>query len=159
MSILRASTEKGSAMTKLAEYIRTKREDQSLLSADAARMKAEWLRQLDDLMADIDRWLEPAVAEGLRVTKGKTELIERGLGSYSAPVRTVEFAGNRVTIEPVARVIVGGHGRVDVKSPRVTASLIFWKPEERWLIVRERNWERREPLTEESFERLMEAFL
>jgi len=146
-------------MTKLAEYIRSKREDHTLLASDAAKMKEEWLRQLDDLMADIDRWLEPAVGEGLTVTKGTTELIEGGLGTYRVPMRTIEVAGNQVTIVPVARIIVGGHGRVDVKNQRATAYLIFWKPEDRWLIVRERDWERREPLTEESFERLMEAFL
>jgi hypothetical protein len=146
-------------MTKLAEYIKTKREDQSLLASDAVRMREEWLRQLDDLMADIDRWLAPAVAEGLKVTKATTQITERRLGTYTAPMRIIEFEDNRVTIQPIARILMGGHGRVDVKLQEPVATLIFWKPENRWLLVWERDWNKREPLTQEAFERLMEALL
>jgi len=146
-------------MTKLADYLRSKREEQELTVTNAAEVREEWLRHLEELMASIDRWLEPATREGLKLTKGSVEKSEKLLGNYTAPCRLVEFAGRRIEIQPRARMIVGGNGRVDVSSTVGRAFLIFSTPERRWFIVRERDWASREPLTEETFEQLIEAFL
>jgi len=149
----------GNAMTKLADYLKSKREEQALAAADAARIKEEWLRQLEELMSCIDKWLEPATQEGLKITKTSVEKNERMLGAYTAPKRVIEFAGRKIEIEPIARIIVGGNGRVDIRSTVGRAFLIFSKAEGRWAIVNDRDWTTREPLTNETFERVMEAFL
>lgn len=146
-------------MTTLADYIRIKREDERVLDENAERIREEWLRLLEELMTEIDGWLAPAVAEGLTVRKSTATIMEERLGSYEAPRRVVEFGGRRVRVEPKARIIVGGHGRVDVEGKEGTAFLIYWKPEARWMIVRERDWSKRVPLTEETFTALMEEFL
>jgi hypothetical protein len=146
-------------MSSLSEYVKTKQDQQKRLVNDAARVREEWERELDDLMAQIDRWLEPAVKEGLKVEPSVVPISEQALGSYRAPARAVELAGNRVAIRPVARVIVGGYGRVDVTGKSEGATLIHWQPEGRWYIVRNREWSKREALDSESFERLMEVLL
>lgn len=129
------------------------------LSADAARMREDWESELERLMAAIDDWLRPAVAEGLKSSAGSVSIAEEGLGTYQAPVRIIELAGNLVRIVPVARIVVGGYGRVDVIGRTETAFLVYWKPEGCWYIVRGRDWKGRELLTKDSFERLMEALL
>ena len=146
-------------MSRLSEYIKSRREEQDLLSTDAARIKEEWLQELDKLMDTIDQWLRPSVEAGLKVTKATVPISEERLGTYIAPKRVIEFTGRRVEVEPKARVIVGGHGRVDVRSSVGTAFLIFSKPEGLWFIVKDRDWTNRETFTQDSFERLMEAFL
>ncbi|MBM4041809.1 MAG: hypothetical protein FJ290_25200 [Planctomycetes bacterium] len=146
-------------MSSLTEYVRTKQDQQKRLANDAARVREEWSRELEALMAQLDRWLAPAVAAGLKLVPSEITVSEQALGSYQAPARTVELAGNQVAIRPVARIIVGGHGRVDVEGENGSASLIYWKPEARWMIVKERDWHKRVPLTEETFEALMEEFL
>ena len=146
-------------MTRLAEYLKSRREDQSLVAADSAKIRAEWLRQLEQLMNDVDQWLEPAVEAGLKVTRTSVTVKERMLGAYAAPKRVIEFAGRRIEIEPKARIIVGGNGRVDISSTVGRVFLIFSKAGGGWAVVKDRDWTSREPLTRETFERLLEAFL
>jgi hypothetical protein len=146
-------------MATLAEYIKSKREDRRTLNSNATKLRDEWLEQLDDLMADIRGWLKPAAKEGLKVNSMPVEITEQGLGTYTAPGLLIEFEASRVAIEPIARIIVGGHGRVDIRGDQVTFSLIFTKPERSWYVVRDRDWSSREPLSEKVFERLMEAIL
>jgi hypothetical protein len=146
-------------MANLAEYVRGKQEDQSLLDANAAQMREDWQCELERLMSSIDGWLSPAVEAGLKLTRASVTIAEQGLGAYDAPLRIIELAGNRVKIVPKARLVVGGYGRVDVEARPETALLIYWKPEGCWYILRNRDWRSRELLSQDSFERLMEAFL
>ena len=146
-------------MSKLAEYLKGKGEEENALAAGRSAMKEEWLRELDKLMTSIDEWLQPSVDIGLDLAKDTVTISEEKLGSYAAPRRIIKFAGSRVDIEPLARVIVGGHGRVDVRSALRTVFLIFSKPEGIWHIVEERDRTSRQPLNKDSFERLMETFL
>lgn len=146
-------------MSKLAEYLKGRKEEEDALTADRSAIKEEWLRELDKLMTSIDEWLQPSVDIGLDLAKDTVTISEEKLGDYTAPKRIIKFAGTRVDIEPLARRIVGGYGRVDIRSVHRTVFLILSKPSDAWFIVEERDRTSRLPLNKDSFEGLMETFL
>ena len=144
-------------MSKLADFVKSRKEEQEV---DAPRIKEEWLRELDKLMSRIDEWLRESVKAGLKVEKAAVEVSEERLGDdYKAPKRVIELAGRRVVIEPHARIVVGGHGRVNIEGDFGMDLLIFSKPDDTWYVVRDRASMKREPLTKETFEQVLEAHL
>lgn len=146
-------------MSTLADHIRNKKQEQELIASRGGAMKDEWLRELEDLMAKIDGWLQDSVQAGLNVTKGTVQISEDRLGTYVAPARTVEFAGRRVEIRPRARIIVGGDGRVDIDGDFGMDILIFSKPDGVWRIVNDRVRTDWRPLNRENLEEVLKAHI
>jgi hypothetical protein len=106
--------------------------------------KREWLAALGGLFTNIERWVEPAVHEGvLRTSRSSIEVAEPDLGNYVAPVLEIRASGLTVSFYPVGRrvagvVAAGGHrliglrGRVDlvcgpIKIPLVRGTGGSWK--------------------------------
>jgi len=76
-------------------------------SEQLAVQKQEWLNAIKRLFEDIERWIEPAVSEGvLRTSRVETELIEQDLGSYMAPSLHITDGRLTVRIEPVGAAVV-----------------------------------------------------
>ena len=143
-------------MSKLADFVKSRREEQEV---DAAGIIQEWKQELDKLMSTIDEWLGESVKAGLKVQKATVEVSEEMLGTYEATKLVIELAGRRVVIEPHARIIVGGHGRVNVDGDFGMDLLIFSKPDDTWYVVRDRASMKGERLTKETFEQVLEAHL
>jgi hypothetical protein len=84
-------------------------------SPDLEAVKSEWLNGLSALYAQISAWLEPLQKEGLvKVTQKQMTIREESLGVYEAPALEVEAGGRKVFLEPIARMVFGGSGRVDM---------------------------------------------
>jgi len=96
-------------------------------SVNAAR--DEWLALLSDLLADVERW---ARNEGWDVRRDEKQIRERSLGGYTAHVLTIQTPRGRLMLEPVARSVASGDGRVD---------LYAWPSLHRvWLVRRGDRW-------------------
>nr|BAL56650.1 hypothetical conserved protein [uncultured Acetothermia bacterium]BAL56851.1 hypothetical conserved protein [uncultured Acetothermia bacterium]BAL59319.1 hypothetical conserved protein [Candidatus Acetothermum autotrophicum] len=141
-------------MTDLAEFFRKKKEAVAQLESRREQVLEDWLKALNNLYDKLDRWLKPAVSEGLKVRRYQKEIIEYELGTYQAPALEISFGLRTVHFEPVARFIVGGAGRVDVNSPRGIFKLIRDPDTQEWLLVR-RTLADAEPLNKNSFETLI----
>lgn len=89
-------------------------------------VRTEWMKDLSDLFAKFDGWLQPLEAQGLiKVEKSSQTLREEDLDPYEAPVRKlIAPTGARVHIQPVARVVFGGKGRIDFLSGGRTIMLM-----------------------------------
>jgi len=142
-------------MSELAKFFRKKREAVAQSALPREKILEEWLEALNSLIRQLEQWLEPALAEGLKIEPYQKEIAEYDLGTYSAPALKISFGSRTVHVEPVARFIVGGTGRVDIDSSRGIFKLIRDPATGRWFLVR-RTLAEAEPLTETSFSRLMQ---
>ncbi len=141
-------------MNDLVEFFRKKKESVAQLELDKEKMLQEWLDALKKLFDQFEKWLEPATNEGLAVKPYHKEIAEEDLGMYQAPALEVSFGLRKVRIEPIARLIIGGAGRVDVDSWRGIFKLIRSAPQGEWYLVR-KSLAEREPLDERVFTNLI----
>ena len=127
-----------------------KQQQQATRGVDWAKNREEWNHAVEDLINNIDAWLEPV--KELRVEKISVNLNEEYLGSYSIIGRIIKAPnGIQVTIKPIARNIIGGLGRVDLESLPRKAMLIL-REKGKWVFPgRAMAGISETPLTEDAF--------
>jgi len=77
---------------------------------DPAGVRDDWLRQLNDLVAEVERWVRP---------EWSTRVIDKAfhdaiLGKYNAPALLMQREVVRVLLEPMTRFTPGTDGVVDL---------------------------------------------
>lgn len=87
----------------------------------------EWRNSLSELFDLFEGW---AQHKGYQCERSTTEIVEHQLGTYEAPVLTIQRGKARFVVEPIARMIIGGTGRVDFYSYPSLAKLIFLRSQE-----------------------------
>lgn len=92
----------------------------------APRERKDWLATLCELVDQVESW---ARARKWAVERSTRQIEESRLGTYSAPVLDILTPSGRVQLEPVARDIAKGEGRVD---------LVAWPSLTRMLLIRSR---------------------
>jgi hypothetical protein len=78
---------------------------------DPEAVKSEWLGRLESLVRDVKGWAEAAGWRTRRITK---TVNERRLGKYEVPVLLMEKQAVEVVLNPVARLVPGADGAVDL---------------------------------------------
>ncbi len=78
---------------------------------DPEAVKSEWLGRLEALVRDVKGWAETAGWRTRRITK---TVNERRLGKYEVPVLLMEKDAVEVVLNPVARLVPGADGAVDL---------------------------------------------
>ena len=78
---------------------------------DPEAVKSEWLGRLESLVRDVKGWAEAAGWRTRRITK---TVNERRLGKYEVPVLLMEKEAVEVVLNPVARLVPGADGAVDL---------------------------------------------
>jgi|SRR5579884_313616 len=79
--------------------------------ASIAEIIPEWLDAINRLFADVAGW---AQEQNWTVASSTTEISEESLGKYTAPVLTIDAQNGRLVLEPIARIVIGGKGRIDL---------------------------------------------
>lgn len=88
--------------------------------------KAWWLGQIGVLYELIRSALRTSIDDGLiGYTPGKTTLFESQFGSYEVPTLTLTLVDDKMEITPVASMVLGAFGRVDVKGPAGDVMLVL----------------------------------
>jgi hypothetical protein len=89
-------------------------------SIDWNQQREKWLRAIGRLYTDIEHWLQPYVDKRLASTKrGAVQLSEDHIGRYSCPTLEINLSGQVLRLVPVATLIIGAYGRIDVqRGPR-----------------------------------------
>ncbi len=93
-------------------------------SVDWDKRKAKWLASLRQLIDQLRQWLMDAGVPAEQIIETRHSISEETLGFYEAPGLEVKIGRLLVTFVPVASVIIGGVGRIDVTGPRGEVKLI-----------------------------------
>ncbi len=145
-------------MTDLTQFLKSKIEAEKKQQVDWENVRKNWLDDLKSLYNQVKEWTREAQNEGLiQITEHQIDLNEESLGSYKAPALTLNIGQDKVKIYPVARVIIGGKGRVDISSHNAAFMLIL--VDEGWLFVAEKKAREYKPLTEEVFTSMLKDLL
>lgn len=143
----------------LVELLRAQKEDAEKKAPDWGRRREEWVSEVKSLMDQLAAWLEPAEEEGLlRVERRTVELNEEHLGRYDAAaldVVTLVPGSRSVQIRPVAALIVGGRGRVDLSCAAKRYKLVLVEPRTWTFVEIEGHRWVAEPLAGKSFSAIM----
>ncbi len=92
---------------------------QSASQVDWSQRREKWLNVLRTLFDQIESWLHDAGLPDTDIRRGEREIVEETLGRYIAPTMTVQLPNHTVIdFTPIASVIIGGYGRVDVTAQR-----------------------------------------
>lgn len=113
-------------MTKQSfkDFVTEKTAEASQKAMDWAQVKAEWIKKVGDLEDSMTLWLG-SYKDSVQTGREGIEISEEMIGSYQAPLLVIAIGNNVVRIEPVARFIFGGAGRVDIKGPKGIARLVL----------------------------------
>lgn len=86
---------------------------------DWEERKNEWLEHISQFYSSVEKWLNPYKSKGkLSFEYKKTQLAEDYIGSYDVNVMIVDFAGQKLTLEPIGTLLIGTKGRIDMEGAR-----------------------------------------
>lgn len=93
------------------------------MEMDQDVQRQRFLAHLRELLSDVRTW---AAADPQLVAAPRQFAIDDPFGQYSAPGMEITLPGQRVaSVVPVAAVVIGADGRVDVKGPLDQAALLY----------------------------------
>jgi len=104
-----------------------------LSQSDKTDLLADWLNAVNRLVSDISVW---AQEDGWTVRADQIEITEEALGPYTAPMLEIDTPDGRLILEPIARIVFRGEGRVDFYAwPTLFRVMLLYKPtEKRWIV-------------------------
>lgn len=83
------------------EFLRAKAEEFGV--RDRHRLRNEWIASLNQLLDQLQEWLQQADPEGLLdIITYKIARTERGLGTYDAPAMKIRLGAGEVDIVPIS---------------------------------------------------------
>ena len=116
-------------IVKQAEKIKAEQGERP--PVDWEKRKKWWVGQVESLYTFLLSTLKPAEDAGaLKVVRQPIQLREEALGEYPMDQMLLDFGGAKVVLRPIATVIVGAVGRVDVNGPAGSARLILATPDD-----------------------------
>lgn len=78
--------------------------------------KNEWLELIDKFYQSLENWLSPYKNQGTVSYNYKDlQLTEEYIGTYNVKMMTVDFAGQKLTLEPIGTLLIGAKGRIDME--------------------------------------------
>lgn len=159
-----------SDMEKLAAKLRQQDVQTEQQAVSAKQLIGEWAASLNELMTQIERWVEPLRAQGLvKVARTERTMTEQPIGfgrqQYAAPVLSIDLGKVKVRLDPLGRFIMGCQGRVDIHGLSGSGEVGLIREvndgNSTWHIMRrERNSKQApklEPLTSDSFASLLDS--
>ncbi len=147
------------ATERLTDFLRRHQRDNTSKSMDLGKTKAEWLAAINDLLDQISTWLKPAADEGLlKLARGEIVVREEALGVYQAPVLQIQSGVRVVSVEPIARVVFGGTGRIDMGHGPKSRVLIRTR-QNKWMLSTPDPKDKGRELTEETLSEALQFLL
>jgi len=151
----------------MQELIQKLKQRPGTLDEHLDQQKQDWMKAIEALFGEIERWLAPAVSAGVLTTRHSTTIVgEEDFGEYEVPVLHISDGRLTVRIEPVGGRVAGVattgqrhtglRGRVDLicGATKVPLGRDAWGT---WKALPLRGEPR--DLTEESFAEILGALL
>lgn len=109
----------------LVDFLTEKKNQADPDTVNWEQVRDQWLNDLQALLGHIKSWLADAEAADLvSISEYSVPLKEEGVGAYQAPALVLDFSGVLVRVEPVARLVFGAVGRVDISNGPSVAKLL-----------------------------------
>lgn len=108
----------------LSHLIKKHKKDVEQQNVDWSARLERWKNELNDLFSTIEHALIDAGLDSDDVSYAAKEIREDFIGPYSVDRMTVHLGAATVLFDPIATLIIGGFGRVDVTSMANRARLI-----------------------------------
>lgn len=106
---------------QLEEFINQKAEEKDEISD--AEILQDWLESINTLYEQVKRYLN-SFGDKVKIVINTKDIIEQRIGRYKAPVLEINIAGEKVSLIPVGRFILGAQGRVDMLGKYGTVKLL-----------------------------------
>ena len=124
-----------------------------LIPKASEKQRQRWMALLDQLVDEIESW---AKGRNWAIQRDAKTIHESGLGDYTVPVLSILAPAGRVQVDPVARYVAGGEGRVDLIAwPSLTRMLLV-RIGDRWVLKTDSGVEWPEPWNQQTFAGLIE---
>src|SRR2546421_13052771 len=120
--------------------------------AQISEIVQEWQTTLNHLIEEVSGWVQGLPGWSTRPVSLK-QISEESLGTYMAPVLTIDAPEGRLILEPIARIIFGGRGTVELYAwPTLyRVRLIRSSQGEDWIILTDSGIKLRQPWNQETF--------
>jgi len=93
---------------------------------DWQKQKTDWLAFIKTFYAQVEAWFAPFQQEGkLSYQYKKIEITEDYVGTYDVDVMVVDFAGQRLTLEPSGTLLIGTKGKIVMEGARGSVQFIL----------------------------------
>lgn len=128
------------------------------ISLETQQVKAEWLETVQAFCDEVSGW---SLARGWQVSRRPVEIVEEMLGAYEVPSLTVRTETGAVVLEPVARMVMGAAGRIDLYAYPSLFRVMLLRVGDRgeWYVRTDSGIRLREPWNEETFASLVEDLI
>jgi hypothetical protein len=135
-------------------------------SVDWNERRVWWTTQVTLLLDRIQGWLRPLIDDKtIEFERAKISVTEEMLGQYEVDSGIVHLGSNKLQLLPVASVILGGFGRIDMIGPNGRIMLILIPrnpnlPQEQqranavWFLAHPAHRSELSELTQETFEQV-----
>jgi hypothetical protein len=112
------------------ELVRQHAKQQKSNGVDWQERKRWWQEQMKSLLDEVEQWLDPLIKDKtIEFTRSTVQRTEDSLGRYQIKAGVIKLGNEKLELQPVGSVIVGGFGRVDAKGPNGTALLLLCAPD------------------------------
>jgi hypothetical protein len=118
--------------------------------------KAQWLRTVNSLLTNIEGWAEN---EGWLTKRDDKEIQEQELGSYTAQVLTIQSPQGRIIIDPIAKFVVSGDGRIDLYAWPSLNRVRLLRKNRKWIVRTDSGIDWPKPWGRETFLNLANGLL
>ncbi|WP_446808937.1 hypothetical protein ACH50O_16990 [Methylomonas sp. 2BW1-5-20] len=88
--------------------------------------KSEWLKFIGQFYDLLEEWLSPYQKQGkVSYAYKELQLTEDYIGTYTVKAMTVDFAGQKLTFEPIGTLLIGTKGRIDMEGVKGRVQFIL----------------------------------
>ena len=110
----------------LEAFLTVKNEKAEKNEINWAKRKEKWLNQVDALFNEVEQWLSSFSARNLlKIDYEPKILSENYIGTYKTRKMVIGIAGEVVTLAPVATLIIGASGRIDMEGDQGLVKLLL----------------------------------
>jgi hypothetical protein len=117
------------ANTKFEEFVKAQKARQQKSGPfDPVARLAEWKSKVEELYTNIRGFLKSHISSGDIIANFDTiEVAEQILGSYMIRRLSLKIGTQTVIFKPVAAMVIGSHGRVDLQGGAGSVKLVLVK--------------------------------
>ena len=147
-------------MDDLAEFLKNKKSQEKSGQTQARNMKEKWIGTIHSLFGQIREWIKKAEAEDLvAVYRHNIQLSEKHIGRYTVDKLELLVLDRQIIVEPIARFIEGGDGRVDIYHGFEAFKLLYSEKTDTWHIESRKEPGFRKKLDRDSFVALIQSII
>lgn len=107
------------------EFLKKKKKENGK-KVDWTKRKILWLKSLDILFSDIEKWLSPHIKKGdVEILKSPITIREENIEEYETQKMQINIGNGFIYVKPLGTIVLGAYGRVDLYGTKGDRLLIL----------------------------------